>query len=404
MKNLESKECCNSDGKDIKNKVVKVKHRARKSNKRDSLYNTDDEKSCCCGGGSDCSSEPITQYNKKDNWIVGKIQTPIGGLPQVSTQLSFKDTIGAWKARWGINRMNYKINPGLYAVGSPIDTSPVLVTANYKLTFDALRKELGELDAWILVLDTKGINVWCAAGKGTFGTKELVNRINKTELSKVVSHRTLILPQLGASGVSAHEVTKHSGFKVVYGPVRAKDLKEFIGLGMKATEKMRIVNFTTYDRLVLTPIELVGTFKISLIIFGVLFLLNLIAAKPFGLVDFYGYAGALIVGCVLTPVLLPWIPGRAFAWKGWLLGLLWAISLNILNGWSGIPSYSWIRAIGYLLVLPSISAFCAMNFTGCSTYTSFSGVLKEMKVAVPAIVISISLGVILILTSSLAKL
>ncbi len=157
------------------------------------------------------------------------------------------------------------------------------------MTFDALRKELAGLDTWILVLDTKGVNVWCAAGKGTFGTRELLNRILITQLDKVVSHKTLILPQLGAPGVSAHEVTKYSGFKVIYGPVRAGDIKEFINLGMKAAAEMRTVKFSAYERLVLTPVELVSTFKKSLMIFGVLFLLNLIGIGPFGLVDFYAY-------------------------------------------------------------------------------------------------------------------
>jgi len=243
-------------------------------------------------------------------------------IMQTSPQLTFRDKLGAWKVRWGINRMNYKVEPGLYRLGNPGENSPVLVTANYKMTFDSLRKELSELDAWILVLDTKGINVWCAAGAGTFGTKELINRMAITQLYKVVTHRTLILPQLGAPGVSAHEVKKYTGFKVVYGPVRAKDLKRFIRSGMKATPEMRTVKFNVYDRLVLTPVELVSTVKPSLMIFGVLFLLNLIGLGPFGLVDFYGYVGSVIIGCVLTPVLLPLIPGRAFAWKGWLLGFI----------------------------------------------------------------------------------
>lgn len=69
--------------------------------------------------------------------------------------------------------MGYTIDPGLYALGNPDESSPVLVTANYKLTFDRLRQSLPKLDAWVLVLDTKGINVWCAAGKGTFGTGEV---------------------------------------------------------------------------------------------------------------------------------------------------------------------------------------------------------------------------------------
>ncbi|NLD49926.1 MAG: acetyl-CoA synthase subunit gamma [Clostridiaceae bacterium] len=333
-----------------------------------------------------------------------EIETDAGMAPRISTQMAFSDTLGAWKARWGINRMNYKINPGVYAVGTPDKSSPVLVTANYKLTFDALRKELSDFDAWILVLDTKGINVWCAAGKGTFGTRELVNRIGKARLHEIVAHRTLILPQLGAPGVSAYEVTKQTGFRVIYGTVRAKDIKEFINSGMKATDEMRTVKFNIIDRMVLTPMELVGTFKVSLIIFGILFLLNLFAINPFGITDFYAYAGALAVGCVITPILLPWIPGSAFAWKGWLLGLVWGVSVNLLNGWAVSPSLSLIRGLGYLLVLPSVSAFYAMNFTGSSTYTSLSGVLKEMKIAVPAIVISIGLGTILILANSFFRL
>jgi hypothetical protein len=135
-------------------------------------------------------------------------------------------------------------------------------------------------------------------------------------------------------------------------------------------------------------------------IFGVLFLLNLMGLGPFGFADFYAYLGATIVGCVLTPVLLPWIPGRAFAWKGWLLGLFWAISVNILSGWPDDPNFRWLKALGYLLILPSVSAYYAMNFTGSSTYTSFSGVLKEMKIALPVIIITILLGIVIILVNS----
>ncbi|AET68199.1 CO dehydrogenase/acetyl-CoA synthase gamma subunit (corrinoid Fe-S protein) [Desulfosporosinus orientis DSM 765] len=321
-------------------------------------------------------------------------------ITPTSSQLTAQDIRGTWKARWGIGRMNYKVEPGLYRLGNPDPNAPVLVTANYKMTFDALRKELTDLDAWILVLDTKGVNVWCAAGKGTFGTTELINRLAVVQLEKVVSHRLLILPQLGAPGVSAHEVLKFSGFKVLYGPVRAKDIKEFIRSGMKATGDMRKVKFNTYDRIVLTPVELVITFKKSFVIFGVLFLLNLMGIGPFGLVDFYSYLGAVIIGCVLTPVLLPWIPGRAFAWKGWLLGFIWAVLVNFLNGWPAAPEYSLLRALGYMLILPSVSAYLAMNFTGSSTYTSFSGVLKEMKIAIPGIIISLVLGAVLILINS----
>jgi len=358
------------------------------------------EKSCCCcSADSCCGTEPVTPYDKNDKWVTGEIHTPKGGVPVVSTNLCFKDMLGAWKVRWGIGRMNYKISPGLYAVGQPDHASPVLVSANYKLTFDVLRKELSGLDCWILILDTKGINVWCAAGKGTFGTDELADRISKTGLSGIVSHRKLVLPQLGAPGVSAHEVTKRTGFSVVYGPVRAKDIKAFLKSGFTATEEMRTVKFTAWDRLVLTPVELAAAAKFSLAVFGVLYLVNLFAARPFGLADFIAYTGAVVTGTVITPLLLPVIPGRAFAWKGWLLGLLWTLGFILLAGWFA-PGFL-LSAIGYLLVLPSLSAYLAMNFTGSSTYTSFSGVIKEMKTAVPLIAVSSVTGIVLLLIKSL---
>ncbi|MDX9872442.1 MAG: mercury methylation corrinoid protein HgcA [Clostridia bacterium] len=336
-----------------------------------------EEKSCCCNAAR-CGDE--------------------SSIPVVPTDTRFEDILGAWKVRWGIHRMNYRINPGLYAVGSPDNASPILVSANYKLTFDSLRKELSGLDCWLLILDTKGVNVWCAAGKGTFGTAELINRIAKTGLGEIVSHRKLILPQLGAVGVSAHEVAEKTGFSVIYGPVRANDINAFIHSGFQATEEMRTVQFTAWDRFILTPVELVEAAKTSLSVFGVLFLLNIFAARTFGLSDFIVYAGVVVTGTVITPVFLPFIPGRAFAWKGWLTGLLWTAACVFFNGW--LTPDNLLLGIGYLLVLPSFSAYLAMNFTGSSTYTSFSGVIKEMKISLPFIVSSSVLGIVLILIKS----
>lgn len=324
-----------------------------------------------------------------------------GSAPIVSTTLHINDVVGAWRMRWGIGRMTYTVQPGLYAVGKPDHASCVLVSANYKLTFDALRSELAGLDCWLLILNTRGINVWCAAGKGTFGTDELVARIAGTGLADKVTHRTLVLPQLGAPGVCAHEVTRRTGFSVVYGPVRARDIKAFLSSGLRATEEMRRVNFTVWDRLALVPMELVPAVKVSAIVFGAAFLANLFAARSFGVLDAIIYAGAVVTGTVVAPALLPLVPGRAFAWKGWLLGLVWTAGLTWLNGWF-VPEFV-VRAIGYLLVLPSLSAFLAMNFTGSSTYTSFSGVIREMKIAVPLIALSSVVGILLILINVLSS-
>ncbi len=342
-------------------------------------------------GCNSCDTKP----KQKPAYVIDYIDTVIGKIPRVSSSLTKADKIGAIKTRLNINRMNYKVEPGLYAIGDPTPYSQVLVTSNYKLTFDAVRKELADLDLWILVLDTFGINVWCAAGKGTFGTEELIKKIVRTNLMEVISHRNLILPQLGAPGISAHMVTKLTGFKVMYGPVLAKDYRKYAKNGYKATPEMRLVKFNMWDRLVLAPVEMSMLIKPSIYIFAVLFLLNLVLPQPIGLPEVLTYFGAIVTGCFITPMLLPYIPGRAFAWKGWLTGLIMVILVQY------IVDLSILQKIGFFLIFPSLSAFCAMNFTGTSTYTSLSGVVKEMKFAVPFMLISVVLGSLSLLINSI---
>jgi hypothetical protein len=316
----------------------------------------------------------------------------------VSAVLNFRDYLSACRVRLGINRYGYRVEPGLYRLNNPSADSLVCVSANYKLSFDILRSNLGQVDAWILVLDTKGINVWCAAGKGTFGTDELVSRIAAAGLSEVVSGRRLIVPQLGAVGIAAHEVARRSGFSVIYGPVRASDIKEFVDAGLKATPEMRMVRFNLLDRLVLTPVEFIGNFKyvfVMLVVFGVL--LALAGRDAFfqkylhcGAVIFTAYLAGIFAG----PALLPWIPARSFALKGAILGLaLFAAMLSLRSFENSIDATAW-----FFIVTPIVSFFL-MNFTGSSTYTSLSGVKKEMHIAVPLQIISVIIGLCLWLVS-----
>lgn len=329
---------------------------------------------------------------EKTWWITSHIDTDAGKIPRVSTQLNQKERLGHLKVRLGIWRMKYLVSPGLYGIGNPYSNSPVLVTANYKLSFDKLRMELEGMNAWIMVLDTKGINVWCAAGKGTFGTDELVERITAVNLHSVVSHKKLILPQLGAPGVAAHIVTKMTGFKILYGPVLAKDVRDYIQAGNKATPQMREVRFPLRERLVLTPLEIVGILKPLVIITFFVLILDLSGLNIISMKDLLPYFGAILVGTVLVPALLPWIPVRAFALKGFLLGFIYAFVLNISSGYILSPDSDWSQALVYFLTLPALSSFLAMGFTGSSTYTSLSGVVREMKFAVPSIIVAATLG------------
>ncbi len=364
------------------------------------------EKSNCC---PEAKEAPNIIPRMDQPFITGSITTPAGRIPKVSAQLQSRDNWGTIRARWGVGRMDYMVDPGLYALGNPDDNSPVLVTANYKMSFDYLRRELSSRNAWILVLDTKGINVWCAAGKGTFGTEELIKRIEASGLKNIVSHRTLILPQLGAPGVAAHQVKRASGFKVYYGPVRAKDLPAYLDSGWKTTPAMRIITFSLKDRAVLIPIELVAAVKPFLILAPILFILSGIGGPAgfwtntvnYGLFAVLALLTAIVCGVVLNPLLLPFLPGRAFSTKGFSSGFVVALILLYLRD---INLQAWpgrIEALSWLLIIPAIVAYLAMNFTGASTYTSLSGVKKEMRWALPAEIATGAGGLIIWIASRL---
>jgi hypothetical protein len=303
--------------------------------------------------------------------------------------------------------MHYTVEPGLYALGKPGKGSPFLVTANYKMSFDKLRQALPGRDAWILVLDTRGINVWCASGKGTFGTSELVGRIESSGLNQIVSHRELILPQLSGPGVAAHSVRRLSGFKVFYGPVRAIDLPTFLDDGLKARPEMRLKTFTTWERIVLIPMELTRALKMGLIAMPIFFLFALLGKSEEGWTHalshgFFSVGAILTVilaGAVLAPLLLPWLPGRAFSVKGLSLGIL-TLAVLIASGWNAWSTRTGLfEMLAWLFLIPAASAYLAMNFTGASTYTSLSGVRKEMRWALPLEIGAGIVGIVLWLGS-----
>ena len=312
-------------------------------------------------------------------------------VPDVSSEWTWLDRLGELRVRWGFGRNDYRVRPGLYALGKPDRKSPVLVSANYKLSFDVLRRAMSGRQAWILVLDSDGVNVWCAAGKGTFATDELVHRVERTGLAEFVDHRRIILPQLGAVGVAAHLVRKHTGFKALFGPVRADDIPAFIDGGLKADPAMRRVTFTFRERLVLVPMELVPAVRYAFPLLALLLLLGGLGRGGYsvhamlsnGISSAAALAGALMAGAVATPLLLPWLPGRAFSIKGLLPGLAWALAFTFpFDAFHSADVSPLVRA-AWILAIPALSSFLAMNFTGSSTVTSQSGVKKEMRYAFP---------------------
>jgi CO dehydrogenase/acetyl-CoA synthase delta subunit len=310
---------------------------------------------------------------------------------QADSEITLKNQIDHFLIRWGYRRGEHRVEPGLYALGHPGKESPVFVTANYTLSFDALRSALKGVDCYLLILDTFGINVWCAAGKGTFGTEELIRRIEATGLADVVSHRKIVLPQLGAPGVRSFEVTKRTGFRVEYGPVKASDLAEYLKAG-KATPEMRRVRFPLIDRIVLIPVELVSIVLPTII-------LTILAFLGLGWLAALGLVTAVLAGTVFFPALLPYLPTKDYSTKGLLLGFVLSlpfVAYQLANGPSG-EWQTYAAALTYPLVMAPVAAYLALNFTGATPYPSRTGVRKEIFTYIPVMAVLLVPGVALAL-------
>jgi CO dehydrogenase/acetyl-CoA synthase delta subunit len=305
--------------------------------------------------------------------------------------------LGTIGARTGFTRNNYSITPGLYCIGEPDNNAPVLVTANYKLTFDALRRELTGETLWLLVVDTRGINVWCAAGKKTFSAEEVAFQVKIAKLDQLVSHRQLILPQLAASGVAVRKLKKLCGFSGRFGPIRAAALPAFLRTG-RTDETMRTVTFSLRERAVLIPLEICMLWKKLLFALVLFCLLSGISPEIYSLTAALSRATillcatltAILSGAALTPLLLPWIPFRQFWLKGTVTGGLVAL----LFLYAGQPAANGPEQLALGLWITGCSAFLAMNFTGSTPFTSLSGVEKEMRRGLPVQIGAVALALV----------
>ena len=327
----------------------------------------------------------------------------MGPVPLLSTTWDRADVLGALRVRCGFGRGDYRIEPGLYAVGTPDETSLVLATANYKLSVDHLRRALHGRSVWVLVVDTKGINVWCAAGKGTFSTDEVVARVQATRLAELLPGGTLILPQLAGPGVDAAAVGRATGLRVLWGPVRAADLPAFLDSGLRASRAARTVSFALVERAVLLPMELRQILPRALAVAAVLVLtaglnpggFSSVLMLTHGFVAALVWLSAVLVGTALVVLALPWLPGRSFSFRGaWAGALLCGLAALAGLRHPALTGSSYTVA-AWCLVVPAAVSFTALLFTGATPLTSPSGVEREMGRALPVQAVASLLAAVL---------
>jgi ubiquinone/menaquinone biosynthesis C-methylase UbiE len=247
-----------------------------------------------------------------------------------------------------------KQRTGLYRIGSPDARSPLLVTGNYELTVRRLTRELdGNVDCWLLVANSRGINVWCAAGGGHFTAEDVISALRTSGADQVVSHHALVLPQLCANGVDGWKIRDETAWGVHWGPARAEDIPAYLESGRQKTDAMRKVSFPLPDRLEMTTAIL--TF------YGLLL----------GIISFFLWKdqlliilGFMVVASYIYGVFLPWIPGRDGLEKGVSLAAITLLAIwgNSLVDGEVPANMLFNRSLGYGF----LAFFIGAEFQGMS--------------------------------------
>jgi len=151
---------------------------------------------------------------------------------------------------------------GLIKIGNPGRHSYIFITGNYHLTVERVKQALKGIDAYLLVANSKGVNVWCAATGGLFTNHDVISVLKTSGIEKLVDHRNVILPQLAATGIETTVIRKKTGWKIIWGPVYAIDLPAFIENNLRKTTEMREVKFPLVQRIEMTA---AWSFPISVI-------------------------------------------------------------------------------------------------------------------------------------------
>lgn len=280
------------------------------------------------------------------------------------------------------------IEPGLYQSGNPDEESPVIVTANYIYTYIKVMRALKGRDAWVLCVDSKGINVWCAARGNNFGNKQLIEAVETTGIASVTNKKTIIVPQLSAGGISSPLIKSEAPdfpFNILYGPVWAKYLPQFLDeRPARKPDKMKFAKFTishrfraeiTHTTFLLRKIFLWPSIALLLLFIGLSFINTIWITELWIVGELWLW---IIISNGIIAILFPITNfTRKFINKGIVFGF---ITVLLFGG------ISWLFQYSLLLILLSsvfyfwLAFFSTMSFSGYTMDTSPREIQDEYPV------------------------
>ncbi len=306
-----------------------------------------------------------TYYQSGTPWPQGSSEPQplrIGWLDYIKAAISWIDAF----------KRTYVVEPGLYYTGDRYDSgAPLLVTSNYRLTVFLVTRRVRTFNARLLVVDTDGINVWCAAGKGQFGNQAILAQIQRYPRSLLTQEKwlRLILPKFGLAGVDLRAM-REERMRPIIGPLYARDLPAYLAAPPLRDCDDDCVVFGLRMRTFswLPGLKQMVGYSLLLVIFFMLAQWLWGSSVPLGLLAISVFVATAY------PLLFPWIPGDRFAVKGLWLGAIAAAGLGLGAAAGLVAAADLVASIPFTL---ATGLFFGLAYTGNSAVSNYTRVRKE---------------------------
>jgi acetyl-CoA decarbonylase/synthase complex subunit gamma len=126
-------------------------------------------------------------------------------------------------------RVPMAVEAKIYEINQPTDTSPVLITTNFALTYFSVANEIeaSRVPAYLVIQDTEGLSVLTSWSTGKFSGETAALFIKKTGVEGKTKSRKIVIPGLLAR-IKGELEDEMPGWEVIVGPREASGISSFL--------------------------------------------------------------------------------------------------------------------------------------------------------------------------------
>lgn len=121
-----------------------------------------------------------------------------------------------------------QVKAGLYPINSPGESSPVLFTTNFSLTYFTVAADIekSRVPAWLLVVDTEGLSVMTAFSAGKLTAESVAEALRSSGVLEKSSRKEVIIP--GMLSRMSGKLQELTGLKVIVGPRESSGITKLL--------------------------------------------------------------------------------------------------------------------------------------------------------------------------------